>query len=139
MKFGQFSTKEASEVGRLWKVPHLETGAIMYETVVGEDGKEAKEPVGVWLRGMESETVKKAVRAHQKRNLSQETEDEKKQHDYSIAVALVVRFQHIQHDDGHLLQPTPEDIDWFFSLSSHFVAGAINFARTPGNFMAVAS
>lgn len=132
MDFARFKVGDNAEEGRFWHIPDLQTGLPLYQKVEGEDGKVAEEPVGIWLRGIESATVTQAIREHQKRVASgrslQDGEND------AIARALVVRFQNVERDKRPL-EVTPDDLDWFFGLTNRFVVGAINFASDAGNFI----
>lgn len=136
MDFGQFSTKRGGSEGRFLHFRHLQTKEFLFEEVEQKDGTKVKEPVGVWVRSMESPEVQAAVAKRNRKIASGKPVDEDKG---DIARALVVRFQHIHRKDGDgnkvLLQPTDEDIDWFFSLTRDFTVAMLNFANDPGNFI----
>lgn len=130
MKFGQFSTREAGSEGRLWHLRHLQTKELLFEHVE-QDGTTVAEPVGIVLRSTSSPEVRQAVLENQRAKAQGGGKDK----DLAVAQALVVRFQHIQRDDGRPLEPTKEDLDWFFGLDPSYVTGAMRFADDPGNFI----
>lgn len=133
MKFGQFSVTKAGSEGRFMHLRHLGTGQYLFETVDAGTEKERKEPVGIWLRSVESKEVQEAVLTRRRNAAAGKPGADD---DLTVAKALVVKFQHVQHDDGHELQPTKEDIDWFFELGKSFINQCLTFASEPGNFIA---
>lgn len=139
MDFSQFNTKTAGEEGRFLHLRHLRTNAPLYETK--EDpttGETLKEPVGIWLRSIESTQVLEAVQAFQRRKMKGETK-EGEDKDTAIAQALVVKFQNVERDDGNPLTTSPEDLTWFFDQSILLVQACVEFARDLGNFIAAES
>lgn len=126
MDFSQFNTRSGADEGRFLHLKHLMTGELLYDVV---DGK--KEPVGITLRGLESELVQEAI---QKANRARVSGKDTEEQDAAAAQAMVISFHNITRN-GEPLTTSREDVKWFFDQSSKLVRAALSFAGEPGNFL----
>jgi hypothetical protein len=121
MDFSAFNTREAAEKGAFLHFRHPTTGKPLFDK---------GEPVGVYLRGMESRTVTEEMRRVAKAKMLGEAAGLK------LAKALVVRFVGVEREDGTPLGNSEADIEWLFGLSSSFEEQIINFAQDRASFFA---
>lgn len=129
MDFASFNTREGAEEGRFLHLRHLETGDLLWD---GEG--DARKPVGIVLRGIESKAVLEAINASQRRAAKGGEGDK----DMATAQAMVMEFRNIERD-GKPLTTSAADLEWFFGLSSGLVRQVVEFASKPGNFLPPAS
>jgi hypothetical protein len=126
MDFSKLETRGASEVGAFLHLVHPAHKTRLFDA--------AGEPVGIYLRGTESTTVRKLARKAAKR-AAQSTDDDVG-HDF--LAALVIRFVGVERD-GKLLGTDDADIRWFFGLSDSFGEQVLTFAQDRANFFEAAS
>ena len=128
MDFSQLETKSGADAGRFM---HLR-----YPAGRDDDGKhlgalimDGKEPVGVWLRSVESDEVREVIR----KNNGKGTKDA----DLRILESVIVGFERVANGDKPLTAARA-DIEWFIGLSDDYGRQILEFIQDLGNFLPTA-
>lgn len=119
MKIGVFDNRGPAEAGQR---------LVLTDPSVrdGEPLGQGKKTCAVIVRGATSRSVQAEVRARQKARITarkgEEVDEIRVMEDAHTdlcenAAPLIVGFENMEHDDGHTLTATPEDIQWFLDLT----------------------
>jgi hypothetical protein len=123
MDFSTLNTKDGAEQGAFLHLCHTVTGALLYDA--------NKNPIGVYLRGNESDTVQTAVRQFNRATVK--GGQTKEFLNIDLASLLVIRFVGVMRGDRPLTT-SAEDLRWFFGLSDNLVEQVLEFSKERGNF-----
>lgn len=140
MDFKQLDTKTPQEEGSFCHLRHTKFEHDLYsgegadeEGRLVDDSKD-HEPIGVYVRGMESPSVKKAAMkidaALKSKNQIRITEDEA---GLRFCEVLVTGFRGLTVD-GKPAEASKETIRQFFGMSDNLVEQVLDYAKVRGNF-----
>lgn len=123
MDISTLDTKKGAEKGAFMQLLHPVFGHPLFD----ETGDEPK-PIGLFVRGNESPSVQKKLKALQKAPMTGA-----EQNGLEYVCALVVGVQGLERG-GRPLEATRADLEYFFGLSDNFVEQVVTFARDRSNF-----